>query len=97
MKTIRRMISSIIITVMLLSTFACSGGEAEVFDYSLDYGDDSSELDFGGQSMLILTGWDEEWKPESGFTAMGDHLIARYKEIETKSPTIPVRKKTEDI
>lgn len=84
MKTVRCIVCSLIAAVLLISIFSCSESNTEVFDYSLDYGEDDSVLDFAGQSMLILTGWDEEWKPESGFTAMGDHLLARYKEIESK-------------
>ena len=80
--TIKHFSGFAIILAVLIALFSCSGGSEE---FDLDFASNNSgELDFEGQSMLILTGWDEEWKPESGFTAMGDHLIARYKEIESR-------------
>ncbi|MBQ6053558.1 MAG: hypothetical protein IJL30_09805 [Clostridia bacterium] len=85
MNTLKRIFCMTMVVFTLMSVFACSGSDGkEVFDYNLDDGRNSFKIDFEGQSMLILTGWDEEWKPEAGFTAMGDHLIARYKEIESK-------------
>jgi len=80
---LKKLAVTAIISAMTVSMFSCAA-EEEVFDRDLNMGIDSSVVDFEGQKLNIMTGWPDEWKPESGFTSMGDNLIARYNEMEEK-------------
>lgn len=80
---VKKTVGIILLCTMIFSLFSCAA-EEEVFDRDLNMGRDSSVVDFEGQKLNIMTGWPDEWKPESGFTSMGDNLIARYNEMEEK-------------
>ncbi|MBO5299724.1 MAG: hypothetical protein J6B51_06565, partial [Clostridia bacterium] len=80
---VKKTVGIILLCTMIFSLFSCAA-EEEVFDRGLNMGRDSSIVDFEGQKLNIMTGWPDEWKPESGFTSMGDNLIARYNEMENK-------------
>ena len=78
----KKLVSLLIIACIVTVMASCGGAGANVDNTVVEPVVEPTYKDMGGKTFLFNTNWPQEYFPDEAFSAAGDKMRARYKEME---------------